>query len=159
MDGIDPGHVFGLSYTVNIQVDHDWLLPAAGYHTLERLVVACIDLLVRHEWRYKDEPARAGFGGEFEIGTPPHPGPAANYVDHAFQLAMMVRPGLCARVDRGSSGRQLLRAGPVMGDRSGARHPWRLRSVGVQRIARDDANTLGPPVRRFSWLERTHVLR
>ena len=74
------------------------------------VLVQGVDLLVRHEWRHEDEPARASLGGELEVLAPPHPGPAANHVDHALQLAVMVRAGPRAGMDRDGPCPQLLRA-------------------------------------------------
>src|SRR5947209_15015179 len=154
--------MFGLDYPVDVEVDHDRLLATAGHHAFQRLVVEGVDLLVRHERRYEDEPARAGFVGEFEVRAPPHPGLAADHVDHGLQLAVMVRPGLRAGVDRESPGPQLLRARPVMGDRGRAGHPWCLRGVGVQRVARDDPHALGAPIpcyARFNWAHALRLVR
>lgn len=39
-----------------------------------------------------NEPAGLGFGGDFPVGAPPHPGPAADHIDHALQLAVMMGP-------------------------------------------------------------------
>ena len=54
---VRPWHTFGVGDAVDVQVDDDRVLAAAGQHALQRLVVEGVDLLVWHERRDVDEPA------------------------------------------------------------------------------------------------------
>ena len=76
------------------------------------VVVQRVDLLVRHERRHEDEPARPGLRGELQPLAPAHAGPPAHHVDHALQLAVVVRAGAGAGVDRDRARPELLRARP-----------------------------------------------
>ena len=108
-------------------------------------VVARVDLLVRHERRHVDEVAGPGFGGELEPIAPLHPRAAADHVDHAFHGAVMMRARLGLGMDDHRPGPELLRAGARMRDRRRAIHAGRLRGVGVELVARDDAHAVQPP--------------
>jgi hypothetical protein len=65
---------------------------------------------VRHVRRHVDEVARAGLGGELERFAPAHPRPALDDVDHALELAVVMRAGLRVGVDVDRAGPELLRA-------------------------------------------------
>ena len=104
MDRIDPGDRFRLLDHGDVQVDDHRLLIAPHQHAFQRLVGAGVDFLVRDEGRDVDEVAGSRLGGEFQRVAPAHPGAAAHHIDHAFQLAMMVRAGLGVGMDRDRAG-------------------------------------------------------
>ena len=62
----------GFSTIGDVEVHDDRLLAAAHQHARQRLVVARVDLLVRHVRRHVDEVARARFGDELELVAPAH---------------------------------------------------------------------------------------
>src|ERR1043166_4927616 len=55
--------------------------------------------------RHEDEIAGTGFGGELQLLAPAHPGLALHHIDDAFEMAVMVRPGLGVGPDRHGAGR------------------------------------------------------
>src|SRR5262245_18700562 len=147
VDWIDPGHRLGLLDAVDIEIDHHRFVIAAHQHAFEWFVRAGVDLLVRHERRHEDEIARTGLGGEFEPFAPAHAGTAAHHIDHAFELAVVMRAGLGIGMDRDRAGPEFLRAGAREVDRRLAVHARRLRGVGVERVAGDDADAVMLPFR------------
>src|ERR1700733_466317 len=78
----------------NIQVDDDRLLPAAHDHRLPRLVLSRIQLLMRHIRRDVYKISRARFIDELQIISPAKTRATAHYIDHGFELTMMMRAGL-----------------------------------------------------------------
>jgi hypothetical protein len=56
----------------------------------------------------KDEIAGICFGGELQMLAPAHARLAANHVDDAFEMAVMVRAGFGIGLDRHRTGPQLL---------------------------------------------------
>ena len=48
--------------------------------------------------------ARSGFAAELQMLPPSHPSPAADDVENGFELAVMVRSGLCIRLDDDCAG-------------------------------------------------------
>jgi len=103
MQVVDPPHFFWRLNSLNVKVDYDWLLAASHEHTLERLVSAGVDLLMRNKWRNIDEVAGPGFGGKLEMIAPTHSSLAFGDIDHALELAVMMSPGLCVGVNAYSS--------------------------------------------------------
>ena len=90
----------------------------------------------------------AGLGDEFEMLAPAHARLAAHHVDHAFERAVMMRAGLGVGVDVDGAGPDLLRADAGGIDGGLAVHARRLRRVGIERVARDDAHAVVLPFRR-----------
>lgn len=93
---------------VDIKIDHDRLLSTANQHTNERLVGSGIDLLVRDVRQHDDKIARAGLRDKFQALAPAHARAPAHDIDHAFQLAVMVCPGLRLRMDLNVPAQSLL---------------------------------------------------
>ena len=148
VDVVDPVHRLGIGLDVGqVEVDDDRLLPAAAQHARQRLGVAGVDLLVRHERRHVDEVAGTGLGGEFEPVAPLHPRAARHDVDDALDRAVVMRAGLRPGMDDDGAGPQLLRAHPRVRDRRGAVHPRRLRGVGVELARAHDAHAVQAPLR------------
>ena len=52
VDRVDPGDVFRLLDRFDVEIDHDRLVVAAHQHAFERLVLARVDLLMRHVRRH-----------------------------------------------------------------------------------------------------------
>jgi hypothetical protein len=127
--------------------DDDGFLAAAAQNAGQRLGVARVDLLVRHERRNVDEIAGACLRGEFQAITPLHPRPARDDIDHALDGAMMVRTGLRFRMDHDGACPEPFRTGARLRDRGGAVHSGRLRRVGVEFAGADDAHAVVPPGR------------
>src|SRR6185312_11197629 len=129
----------------------------AHEHAFERLVGAGIDLLMRHVRRHIDEIAGAGLGDEFQILAPAHARLAAQNVDHAFQCAVMMRSGFGVGLNGDGSGPDLLRANARIVDRRLAVHAGRLRGVGIERVAGNDAHAVMFPFRRMVVIVRMVV--
>src|SRR5688572_1579691 len=129
------------------EIHHHRLVVAADHHAFERLAAARIDLLVGHERRDIDEVARIGFGGELEPLAPAHPRLAAQHVDDALELAMMVRSRLGVGVDGHRTCPDLLRADARIVDRRLAIHARSLRCVRIESVARDHPHAVMFPFR------------
>src|SRR4051812_40862045 len=82
-----------------IQIHNDWILTASYHYRLTAFIGPSVDLLMRHVRRNVDEVARSGFAPELQMIAPSHPSPAADDVENGFQLAVMVRSGLCIRLN------------------------------------------------------------
>src|SRR6516225_7363055 len=111
VDRVLPQHLFRRLYWRDVKIDDDGLLARAHQYAFERLVAARIDLLVRHIGRHVDEIAGAGLGDKFQMLAPSHPRPALDHENDAFELAVMMCPGLRIGVDGDGAGPQLLGAG------------------------------------------------
>jgi hypothetical protein len=118
------------------QIDRDGFPIALHEHTLQLLVLARIDLLVRHPGG-RDEVAGLGFGDKLQALAPPHARPALEHVDDALQVAVVVRARLGVGVDCHRAHPQLLRAHVRKVDRGRAPHAGRLRRVGVGAVGGD----------------------
>src|SRR5258707_383944 len=92
--------------TFEIQVDDNGILTASYHHRLTGFIGPSVDLLMRHVRRNVDEVARSGFPAELQMIPPSHSSPAADDVENGFQLAVMVRSGLCIRLDDDCAGPQ-----------------------------------------------------
>jgi hypothetical protein len=110
---------------------------------------SCPLRLMRHERRHVDEITRASLRDVLQAFAPSHPRAAADDIDDAFQVAMMMRAGFRVGMNRHGAGPELARARPGVGDGGGAVHAGRLRRVHVKIGARDDPDTvLAPVIRR-----------
>src|SRR5476651_1756850 len=99
MRWIDPVDLFDLFGRCDVEVDGDGLVVGADQHAFERLGVRGVDLLVRDIRRHIDEVAGSGLGGELELVAPAHAGAALHNVDHALEMAVVMRAGLGVGVD------------------------------------------------------------
>ena len=81
------------------QIDRHSLAITSHKHTLQLLIIACIDLLMRHIGRHEDEIAGTRFGCKLERFAPPHAGASFQDEDDAFQVPVVVCAGFGARVD------------------------------------------------------------
>src|SRR6516164_8184667 len=133
---------------LNIKIDRDSFATAAHQDAFQDLISTGVDFLMRHVGRNKNEIARIGFGGKFQSLAPAHACLAAHHINDAFQMAMVVCPGLRIRFDRYRTCPQLLCARASEVDRRLAIHAWCRGHVGIELIARDDANS--PVIRRRS---------
>src|SRR5690242_2861215 len=89
--------------------------------------------------------------------APPHLRPAADHVDDALELAVMMWPGPSAGINRGRSAPQLFGAGPVTIHRGSADHSRRLRRVGVKSVRWHDPYSLAAPVSRRARIGPAHL--
>src|SRR5438552_16794343 len=110
MDVVDPEYFLGLLDHRDVEIDDDGLLAAAHDDAFERLGLARIDLLVRHEGRHPDEIAGPRFRGELEPLAPTHARFAFHNVDHALDRAVVMRSGFGVRLDVHRPGPDLLGA-------------------------------------------------
>lgn len=129
------------------QVHRNGLPVASHQHTLQLLVLFGIDLLVRHVWRNVDEIPGPGFRNELEVLTPPQPRLALDNVDDTLEVTVVVGSRFGVGVDLDRAGPQMLRAHAGHVDGRSTVHSRCARSVGVQAVCRNDANTgLAPAI-------------
>src|SRR5205807_862441 len=112
----------------------------------DRLAGAGIHFLMRNIGRHIDKIAGAGFVDELEMVAPAHPRASADDIEHAFELAMVLRAGLRVRLYDDGPGPKLAGAGLGVSDGGGARHARRLRRVHVQLVGMNDADAVVFPV-------------
>jgi hypothetical protein len=147
VDVVDPAHLFGIGFdSGQVEIDDDGFLVTAHHNAGQRHAGTGIDLLMGQVRRNIDEVARARLGGVFEPLAPPHPGATGDHVDHAFDVAVMVRPGLGVRIDNHGACPQPLGARERSGDRGSPPHSRGLCGVGVQRVGVHDPHALQAPV-------------
>ena len=65
MDRIDPRNLLWLLDRLDVEINYDGFVVAAHKDTFERLILARIDFLVRHEGRHIDKIARIRLSHEF----------------------------------------------------------------------------------------------
>src|ERR1700733_7236215 len=130
----------------NIQINHHRLLPATHNHSLYRLVLARIQLLVRNVRRHINKITGPRLLDKLPLISPAEPRPASHNINHGFQLPMMMRPGLGVGMYHDRSRPELLRADTSMRDSLGASHPWSLWSISIQFAAPNNAQPVILPV-------------
>lgn len=141
MCGIHPPDILRLLDRLDIwQIDGDGLAIAPDQHTLELLVLARVDLLVRHPRRHVDEIARAGFSDKLELLAPAHARLALEDVDDALEVAVVMRTGLGVCVDGDGAGPELLGTHTRKIDGRGAGHARCLRRVRIEAVCGDDGD-------------------
>ena len=126
----------------DIEIHHDWVLPASYDHSLDRFVGARVDLPMRHERRDIDEVARTGFvDEELEMLAPAESGAALDDVQHRLQFAVVMRGGFGVRLDSQRFRPRSFEAPAVMAwsDRGGSGHAGSLGRVGIELTGADDA--------------------
>src|SRR5207253_166198 len=123
------------------------LTVASAQHAFERFGRASVDFLVRHIRRHIDEVARPRFRGELQVLAPAHARAALHHVDHALEVAVVMRTGLRIRMDVDGARPQLARPDAREIDRSLAVHARRLRRVRIELVAGDDAHAVMLPAR------------
>ena len=105
-----------------------------------------VDFLVGDVRRYVDEVAGFRFRDVFEGVSPSHSSLPADDVDDAFEVAVVMRPGLRIRMDGDGTCPQFIGAGHRVIDRCRPVHPGCLRCVGVHLGGFNDSNTVVLPV-------------
>src|ERR1700736_4661866 len=99
--------------------------------------------------RHIDKISRTGFSQELKMFAPSHSCPAADNIDNAFQIPMMMGASLRIGLDRDSTGPQLLRPGSSMRDGCHAIHSRRLRRVVVELSAPYHFHSVFTPIDGF----------
>ena len=100
VDAFDGHAVIPLAIAVRqVDVDDDILLRAARHDHVDRRCVAGVDLLVHEVRRHEDEVARLRLDRVLQVVAEAEAGVTADDVDHALELAVVVRPGADALVD------------------------------------------------------------
>jgi hypothetical protein len=148
MRWIYPADGLGLFNRGDVEVNNDGLVVASNQHTLEEFVVTCIDFLVGNIRRHEDEVAWACLGEELEPFSPTHTSPAAEDIDDAFEVAVMVGAGLGVRLYRNPTGPDILRTEPCGVDRRRTGHSRRLRSVRIEGVAGYYGDSVITPIGR-----------
>src|SRR6266436_3381149 len=142
MHGIDPQDRFGFLHRLDVEIDRDSLAVAAHQHAFKHLVAAGVDLLMRHVGRNEDKIAGVGLRHKLQMLAPAHPRPALDHVDDALEVSVMMRAGLGVGLDGHGAGPQFLRAGAGEIDRRLAVHAGGRGHVGIELVARDDADAI-----------------
>src|SRR6185295_17856342 len=146
MNGIDPVDLFRRLGRFDVEVDGGGFLAAADEDAAQHLGRAGVDLLMRHERRDVDEIAWPRLGGKLQMLAPPHARPAADHVDHALQLSMVVSAGLRVGLHGDRTGPELAGPGSGVRDRRRARHARGLRRVEIELRTRNDLDSVIAPV-------------
>jgi len=131
MDRVNPGCLLRRLHRLYIEVNNDGLLTITHDNAGQRFVPARINLLMGNERRHIDKVARSSFGNELEAFSPPHPGAAADYIDHALQFSVVMGTGFGVRVYRDGTRPQLVCAGRGMRDGRSTGHARRLRGIKI----------------------------
>src|ERR1700733_8430946 len=143
---IDPAYRLGPLHRLYFEVVHQAGLPAARQNTVKLQVLAGIDLLVRYIGRHVNEITGPGLGDEFEPISPAQACDAAHNIDHALQVAVMMRAGLGPGIDGHRAGPELRRARAIGRHRRATLHAKGLRGIGIEFARRDDPHALEPPL-------------
>src|SRR5215216_4566686 len=130
MDMVHPGDLLRRLGRWDVEVYDDRLLVVTYHDAGKRFVPARVDLLMGNERWHVDEVPRSSFGYEFQALSPPHPRSAADHVDDALQLPVVVGTGFGIRVDRGGACPQLIGASCSV---SNSRRTCHTRRLGVLR--------------------------
>ena len=146
MRTVHPRYLLGRLDRWDIKVHDNWFLSATHKNTFERLIPVCVDLLMGNVGRDINEVARTGFSSKLQSFAPTHSSPAFHNVDHAFELAVMMRSRLCVCVDGDGSRPQFAGACPSVSDRRGTIHSLRLRCVRIEFARTNYANAFVFPV-------------
>src|ERR1700730_18695057 len=123
---VNPAHEFRNLDRRNVEIDNEALLPTPCKHAVKLHILARVDFLMWHVGRNVDEIPRRGLGDEFQAITPAQAGKTADYVDHAFEIPVMMRSRLGVGVDGYSAGPQFRRAGSLRGHCRAPVHGERL---------------------------------
>ena len=151
MGRIDPARLRGRFRARNVQVDYNRLLAAAHHHRFNRDIRIGVDFLMRNIRRNEDEVTRSGLIDEFQLLAPAESGTAFHYIQHRFEIPVVVRSGFRVGLDDDSSGPQLTGAGTCMIDRRSSRHSFGLWRVTVQLIGMHNTDAVELPIGfRFS---------
>ena len=90
--GINPGDFFRRLGRCDVQIHNHRILPTSDQHTLERLVAARVDFLVRNVRWDIDEITRSGFGNVFQSLAPPHARSTLHDEDDTLDFSMVMGP-------------------------------------------------------------------
>ena len=146
---VDPSDLFRRLARRDVEVYYDRFLSASHEHAFERLIGAGVDFLMRNKRRDVDEVADAGFSGELQPITPTHASLALDDIDHAFKLAVMMRPRFRVGMNAYSAGPELRSARSSMSDRRRPIHSRSLRRVSVEFAGVNDTNPVKFPIDFF----------
>src|ERR1700730_9947270 len=129
---VNPAHELWNLDRRNVEIDNQSLLPTSCEHAVKLNILARVDFLMWHVGRNVDEIPRRGLCDEFQAIAPAQAGKAADYVDHAFEIPVMMRSGLGVGVDGYRAGPQFRQTGYVRGDGRAPVHAERLSGGIVQ---------------------------
>jgi len=129
----------------DVEIDDQPLLATSGQHAAQLHLLARVDFLMRYVGGHVDEIPRPRLGDEFQPLAPAQARKAADHVDHAFEIAVMVRSRLRFRLDGDRAGPQFPGTGACSRDRRAPLHAECLRGGIVQLIGPDDSHALGAP--------------
>ncbi len=104
-----------------------------------QLRIAGIDFLVGNEGWDINEVARLGLGHELQPLTPAQASYTVDDVDDAFEVTMMMRPGLCLGLNSNGTRPELGGARGLRGHRGTTLHTRGLGRVGAQLARANDA--------------------
>src|SRR5260370_10379257 len=152
MARVDPGDLLGRFDGSCLQIDDDRLLAATYDDALQRLVRHRVYLLMRNKWRDEDEIAGARFSYVFKLFAPAHTGAALYDIDHAFQLAVMMRPGLGIRMYGDGARPNLASPRARIVDRGGPDHAGCLGRVRIKPVPRHDFDSAVSPVGLIAFI-------
>jgi len=117
-------------WALDIEIHHDWILPASHHHCLAGHICAGIDFLMWNVRRNVNEISGAGLLAKLQSLAPTHARSAANDVEYSLQVAVVVRASFCMRLDDDSTCPQLACSRVRLSDRSHPRHPRSFRFAG-----------------------------
>lgn len=132
MGRIHPPDRLRLLHRLNIwQIDGNSLSITPRKHTPQLLILGCIDLLMRHIRRYINKVSWSRLRDKLELLSPSHARFAADHVDDAFEVAVVVGAGFGVGVDSYGASPELLCAGAGEGYGGFAVHTWSLGGVAI----------------------------
>src|SRR4029077_6841274 len=143
---VDPAHEFRNLYRRDVEIDNEALLPASCQHAVKPSIRARVDLLMRHVGRDIDEIPCRGLGDEFQAVAPAHAGKAADYIDHTFQIPVVMRSRLSGGLDSDGAGPQFRRTGSLGGHGRAPVHAERLSGGIVQLVGANDSHATRAPL-------------
>src|SRR5580704_4483736 len=101
---VDPAYEFRNLHRRDVEIDDQPLLATSGQHAAQLHLLARVDFLMRYVGGHVDEIPRPRLGDEFQPLAPAQACKAADYVDHAFEIAVMVHSRLRFRLDGDRAG-------------------------------------------------------
>src|SRR3984893_4600260 len=142
---VNPAHELWNLDRRNVEIDNQSLLPTSCEHAVKLNILARVDFLMWHVGRNVDEIPRRGLCDEFQAIAPPQAGKTADYVDHAFEIPVMMRSRLCVGVDGYSARPQFRRTSSLRGHCRAPVHAERLSGGIIQLVGPDNFHAMCSP--------------